>query len=168
MDFFVLDDSKLWILMRGSASRLDPGKDCRNFLTGLVVIPGLEVQALVCPRLCPARGDGVRAKPVGTPSRASYCFPALSFGHPAECRAANGQEANDAWLSQTADSPCPDSAATLEAGRGGRLKMSGVQGMSPLPAGGASFVRRVAKRIERWRRRVKIHGWARALLFAFQ
>jgi len=43
----------------------------------------------------------------------------LGFGHRAALRPASGQEANDAWLSQTADSLCPDHADTLEAMRKG-------------------------------------------------
>jgi hypothetical protein len=63
------------------ACRRGPGKDCRNFLAGLVMLPGLEVWA--------------------------------------SCRVLHGggQEANDAWLGQTADSPCPDRADTLVAVR---------------------------------------------------
>jgi len=46
----------------------------------------------------------VRARTVETPSLASYCFPALRFGHDVGLCTGDGREPNDAWLSQTADS----------------------------------------------------------------
>ncbi|ACU88364.1 hypothetical protein Dbac_0237 [Desulfomicrobium baculatum DSM 4028] len=74
---------------------------------------------------------GIRARAAGTPSLASYCFPALRFGHSAALRTANGREANDAWLSQTAATSCPAPADRLEAMRKGDRKDETV-GANPL------------------------------------
>ena len=42
----------------------------------------------------------------------------MRFGHSVALLTGGGQEADDAWLGQTADSPCPDRADTLEVVRG--------------------------------------------------
>lgn len=49
----------------------------------------------------------------------------------------DGREADDTRLSQTADNPGPDHADPLVAVREGKKEsLYGVQGVSPLPAGG--------------------------------
>ena len=76
-------------------------------------------------------------------------FPALRCGHSVVFCAGDGQEANDAWLSQTADSPCPDHADTLVAMRkkGRKEVVFGEQRVSPLPAGGIGLVLKAGVRV---------------------
>jgi hypothetical protein len=58
----------------------------------------------------------VLAGAAGTPSPASYCFPALSVGHHSALRSMNARQADDARLSQTANS-CQVHADPLEVAR---------------------------------------------------